>query len=356
MSAIETKHPAITQELRKKILCGFFGEKLPPLRTLMREYQVSMQTINKAVKPLADMGLIAPGPRGSVIVASPKKRPRYYAVGILWTHGSDYDEEAWRTAVYIQEYLGRKNYNVVFLNTQNPNLRGNPDFWQTLPIDGLLFAFNTVSAEIAWALHYAGIPAVAPHYAGDLPIHVMEHDSFPAIESVVKALHGKGWRRIALQFGCDLVGYQDVANTRWDRIRSLYDIPDEYRENIMPGNQNLLERHTKYLCLKNPPDFILCWHAYPEQTYEILKSIGMEKKVRIVSFKDGDRLNRMYYRLTPHLSGFLDNRLAFLEKIIAEKPKEFLHEYVPYQPVFIDDIPESKQFMDFANQTTEKKC
>ena len=340
MSGIETKHTVITEELRRKILCGAFGEKLPPLRTLMQEYQVSMKTISKAVKPLSGMGLIIPGPRGSVIAAAPKKRSRHYAVGFLWMNGPDYDEEARQVSIHIQDYWARKNYNVIFLNQQNPNLRGNPDFWRSLPVDCLLFGYGTLSAEIAWALHYAGIPALAPHFAGDLPVHVMEHDTFPAVERVVKMLHEKGFRRIALQFKCELAGYQDMANARWDEIRSRYGIPGEYRENLMPGNKDTIERHTQYLCLKDPPEFILCWHSHPDRTVEALNRLGLEKKVRIVTIQRGERRNENVYRLTPPPADFLDRQMAFMEKIIEEKPKEFLHEYVPYQPDFIDDPPE----------------
>ena len=340
MSAMEIKHPAITEDLRRKILSGAFGEKLPPLRTLMQEYHVSMQTISKAVKPLSGMGLIVPGPRGSVIASAQKKRPRCFAIGVLWMNGTDYDDEARQITMELQDYWAKKSYNVVFLNLHNPNLRNNPDFWRTLPIDGLIFGYGTLSAELARSVHEAGIPALAPHFAEDMPVHVMEYDTFPAVEHVVNMLRERGFRRIALQFKCELAGYQDMANTRWDEIRSRYGIPEEYRENLMPGNKDTIERHTQYLCLKDPPEFILCWHSHPDRTVEALKCLGLEKKVRIVTIQRGERRNENVYRLTPLPADFLDRQMAFMEKIIEEKPEEFLHEYVSSRPDFIDDPPE----------------
>ena len=340
MASVEIKHTAITEDLRRKILRGVFGEKLPPLRTLMRKYHVAMQTISKAVKPLVSMGLIVPGPRGSVIVAAPKKRPRYYAVGFLWPHGQDFDEEARLEAMYIQDYWARRNYNVLFLNQRNPNLRNKPDFWRTLPIDGLIFAYGTLTAELARAVHEAGIPALAPHFAEDMPVHVMEYDTFPAVERVVKILHEKGFRRIALQFFCELTGYQNMANTRWNEIRTRYGIPEEYRENLMPSPKDTVERHTRHLCREIPPEFILCWHSHPERTLESLKRLDQEKKVRLVTVQRDERWNENIFRLTLPPADFLDKQMAFMEKIIAGKPDGFLHEYVPYLPDFIDDPPE----------------
>ena len=80
---IETKHTKITAELEQRITGGYYREKLPPLRALMKEYQVSLQTISKAVKPLILSGLISPGPRGSAINHASAVRERYYAWGFL---------------------------------------------------------------------------------------------------------------------------------------------------------------------------------------------------------------------------------------------------------------------------------
>lgn len=336
---MEIKHPAITEDLRRKILSGSFGEKLPPLRTLMRKYHVSMQTISKAVKPLSGMGLIVPGPRGSVIVPAQKKRPRSFAIGVLWMNGPNYDEDARRIAMELQDYWAKKSYNVVFLNLHNPNLRNNPDFWRTLPVDGLLFAYGTLSAELAQAVHNAGIPALVPHFAENMPVHVMEYDTFPAVEHVVNMLRERGFRRIALQFNSELAGYQNVADARWDEIRGRHGIPGDLRKNVATGSGDTIERHTRSICRKEPPEFILCWHAYPERTLETLKSLGLEKKVRIVSMQDGPRLGRTNFRITPPPE-MQSARDAFLERIISTQPKKFLHEYVSYLPEFIDDPPE----------------
>ena len=342
MSEMIIKHPAITEDLRRKILSGAFGEKLPPLRTLMQEYHVSMQTISKAVKPLSGMGLIVPGPRGSVIASAQKKRPRCFAIGVLWMNGTDYDDEARQITMELQAYWAKKSYNVVFLNLHNPNLRNNPDFWRTLPIDGLIFAYGTLSAELARAVHEAGIPALAPHFAEDMPVHVMEYDTFPAVEHVVNMLRERGFRRIALQFNSELAGYQNVADARWDEICSRCGIPGEFRKNVVSGSRDTIERHTKFLCRKEPPEFILCWHARPERTLETLKRLGLEKKVRIVSMQGGPRLSRTNFRLTPP-PDLRFELAAFLERIISTQPRKFLHEYVPYLPDFIDKLPEPKR-------------
>ena len=113
---IETKHTKITAELEQRITGGYYREKLPPLRALMKEYQVSLQTISKAVKPLILSGLISPGPRGSAINHASAVRERYYAWGFLCSGSAEMTDVTHDFFQLIHRCLARDSYNMLFLD------------------------------------------------------------------------------------------------------------------------------------------------------------------------------------------------------------------------------------------------
>ena len=120
---IETKHTKITAELEQRITGGYYREKLPPLRALMKEYQVSLQTISKAVKPLILSGLISPGPRGSAINHASAVRERYYAWGFLCSGSAEMTDVTHDFFQLIHRCLARDSYNMLFLDGRNKRLR-----------------------------------------------------------------------------------------------------------------------------------------------------------------------------------------------------------------------------------------
>lgn len=154
---IETKHIKITAELEQRITEGYYREKLPPLRSLMKEYHVSLQTISKAVKPLIMSGLVSPGPRGSAINHASAVRERYYAWGLLCSGSAEITNATHDFFQLIHQCLARDSYNMLFLDGRNKRLRQDTEFWEKQPIDGLVFGYGTLTAELAWTVHRAGI-------------------------------------------------------------------------------------------------------------------------------------------------------------------------------------------------------
>lgn len=337
---IETKHTLITEELHRRILSGYYQKKLPPLRSLMKEYKVSLQTISKAVKPLSRNGMISPGPRGSVINVASNMRPRYYSYGYLIGSNITYDDFS-RLPIY--KTLCRNNYNIVLLNTENENLINKPDFWDNLPIDGLVFGYGSLTTEIAWRVAQAGIPAISRHFAGDLPVHVVDFATYPAVDQVVGELTAKGYQRIALQFMDYREGYQDYANKHWDEIRHKHNIEyPEYREVVMAGRIDGRERHTQYLCLKTPPEVILCWHSCVKETYQALTNLGLHKQVKLISIASKWQPEEDYFYAlsSQNEESYWEEVLKVLEEIVEQKKQEKIFRLVPLDIKFLRELPD----------------
>ncbi len=338
---IETKHTQITEELHRDIIRGRYQKKLPPLRSLMKEYNVSLQTISKAIRPLTRDGVISPGPRGSVINVSSGRRPRYYSWAILARNSGFNQEEFAQSLTY--RILSRNNYNITLLSTENERLVSDPDFWDNLPVDGLIFNYGALTAELAWRVRRAGIPAIARHYAGDLPVHVVDFDSYSMIDRVVGQLINKGYRRIALQFMDPREGYQDFSNKHWDEIRRKHDIGfPEYRETVMAGYTDGRERHTQYLCLKTPPEVILCWHSLAHETYQALKELGLHEQVKLVAMTSKWQPDEGYFYPLSNQNEdeYWNEVLSVLQEAVENETQEKIFRLVPLRINFIRELPD----------------
>ena len=332
---IETKHTIITEQLKQRIVDGHYAEKLPPLRTLMQEFNVSMQTINKAVKPLSASGFISSGPRGSIINYHGGKRPKYYAIGALCKR-IIVNRETQELLNRMTDRLQYENYNTIFLDQNNERLKRDPDFWKTCPIDILIFAYQTLTPELAWAVYRSGIIPLARHYAGDLPVHVSEYGTLDTIDSAVGQLAARGYRKIASQFFTRLPGYHEFVIRRWQEIRAKYGID-------CPGYENPFYYSEQPLlpgCAL--PEVILSWHTECTGMLEQVATVGLADKIKIVSYapvKSGNHYDNFIPLNPPSDELYWQMTNDLLKRIAKAKPLEFLHCVVPFEAVFTHGIP-----------------
>lgn len=333
---IETKHTLITEKLKQLIIGGHYGDKLPPLRTLMREFNVSMQTISKAVKPLSASGFISSGPRGSIINYSSNKRSKYYAIGVLCTKIVDNAE----TRELLSKLAGRlhyENYNTMFLDRENKRLKDDPDFWKNCPVDILIFGYRALTPELAMTVSRSGIIPLARHYVGELPVHVCEFDTFNSIDSVVAQLSEKGYRKIALQFFTPLTGYHEFAVERWSAIR------DKYNIDCIGYEKPFYFLEQPFLLGKTLPEVILCWHTHYGKMLKKIADAGLSNKIKVVSYSLDSLGYDNYIALNPPPSElYWEMMNDFLKTVAKAKPLEYLHCRVPFEAVFPYGIPTKK--------------
>ncbi len=332
---IETKHTVITEQLKQRIIAGSYDKKLPPLRSLMQEFNVSMQTINKAIKPLSAGGLISSGPRGSVINYTAGKRPKHYALGVLCPSMAS-TGEAQVALRRISEYMQFLNYNTMLIDQQNERVKRDPDFWQNCPVDILIFGFRTLTLERALAVQRSGIISLVQHYAGDLPVHVVEYDSLNTIDSAVGQLREKGYRRIALQFNGPLIKYHEFAIDKWTRTREKYGIE-------CPGYEKPVYYSEEGFDLSKPlPEVIVCWHTSYGEMLEKVKAAGLSDRIKIVSYSHNSYGYENYIPMNPPPEKeFWGKIRECLTKVIAGVPG-YLHYSVPFDAVFPAGIPDKK--------------
>lgn len=338
----DTKHTAITATLEEAIRSGRYRDKLPPLRALMQEFSVSMRTIDKAVKPLVRSGLITTGNQGSFINFIAGGRERYQTWGLLTPHQVSQDE--WVGYANVQRYLAADNhFNTMLINCANPQLAAMEN-WTRLPVDGIVFGFDTVSAFRTEAVRRAGIPAVALHYVEpEYGIHSVSADHFGAIDKVVQRLTAVGYRRIALQLIHPITGLRH-ATAKWTAIQEKYGIAfSEYRYPVLkefPETATHLRAHNDYLCQVTPPEAVICWHCHADWTLDYLKTRTGNHSILAISYLStdqapgnflplscGDLVHRQWLRIAEVLNAALrDNSRLTIELL-------------PFDPEFLDVPP-----------------
>lgn len=141
METRELKYFYILEQLRSKILKGEIapGEKLPSENTLTQEYQVSRQTVRKALQILAEEGYVyAEHGRGTFCSELMRHRKNSKLIAVITTYLSDYIFP--RVIGGIDQVLTEKGYSILLKNTQNSRGREAQCLEELLQkdIDGLI--------------------------------------------------------------------------------------------------------------------------------------------------------------------------------------------------------------------------
>ena len=112
----------------------------------------------------------------------------------------------------------------------------------------------------------------------------------------------------------------------------------------MPGNEDNRERHTGYLCLSTPPEVILCWHIYTDETWRTLRDLGLENKVKLVSFVSRHHKDNSYLSLLsePKDTVFWETVDSVLRMAVENPSAPPIRKLVPFHPVFLEEFPKKK--------------
>ncbi len=321
-----TKHTALSEKIASAIKAGVYVGKLPTQRELQQEYQVSLQTINKALRPLVQQRLISPSPQGSMINFNPGNRPEYHTWGIMCNRETTPEDT--RDSLYIQRILTQKDhYNLLYVNGANPKLE-DISAWESLPVDGLVFGFMTLNEFRAAAVRRAGIPAVAQHYVDpDFGIHSVGFDYFTAIEVIVQRLLASGYRRIALQL-LQPISWLRHAREKWVDILKRHNVYfPEYEYPVLKEFSQFdahLQAHNRYLCQHIAPEVVICWHRCTDQVISELRQLSRNKTLLGVSFLSPEQAPGQFFPVT--VGNLYEQQWQLIHQVLQEARRSNNHE------------------------------
>lgn len=156
---IVKKHDEISAILRKNIKRNIYTKKLPSVRQLAEDFEVSTSTINKALKTLANSGLIvSDGPRGIYINDNDSVRAKTSIVAIF-TGGGSPDPQSDPLLRRLSSQIEQSGHVPLFLTASSHKALNDP-FWSSNYVDGYIFVYSSFDSDFARKLQEAKVPFV----------------------------------------------------------------------------------------------------------------------------------------------------------------------------------------------------
>lgn len=257
----DTKHTEISETIEGRIRQGVYAGKLPPVRKLSEELNISSRTLNKAIKPLVARGLLIPdGPRGIIIQSGNAPRKKTGIVGIFSSGRSVFSANNVLVNT-LKNLMERDNFKILLMSMLDDELYTDPKFWSTNWLDGYIFIYSSFNKKLAGEMRKKNIPFVAanripPEYG----VNSVDFDHPGALRKGVDILYSRGCRNIAIDFSfATMKEYRDYIGKEALKILKDYGVNNKGNvlldENLTPDYP---ERHAEYfLGLKKVPDGIL---------------------------------------------------------------------------------------------------
>ncbi|MBE6368141.1 MAG: GntR family transcriptional regulator [Lentisphaerae bacterium] len=282
----ENKHAEISKLLEQEIRSGKYFERIPPVRTLARQFNVSLQTMNKALKPLQNSGLLVSGPGGTRINENIPYSLHCGVVSVFML-GSSLPQTPISEDMFLQALQQEANNDGVTLLmmwVENEEIFRNQSFWESRQTDGYIFVYSSFYPLLSKHLHVSGVPYVIGNWLPDsFNAHYVDWDWKKQLFDLVKLLQENGFSKIAYmpnlhwEFGFDF--HYDM----WQDVCSSYELhnysPDKSSFGIPPSQQL-----TKIIAdPAGPPEVIIPTNIDCSAILQQLDSLGVNCRLAVNS-------------------------------------------------------------------------
>lgn len=220
----EVKYKKIALALENNIKNNIYSEKLPPIRSLIKEFCVGNPTMNKALKILVKKGLIIPsGPRGIIINRRRVIRPKTGIVAVF-CHSDLMDVANDSMLKELRMRIEEDGCKALFMNVPDPNDFDDEKFWSSNWVDGYIFAYSTIEKELAYKLHNSGVPFVAANrLPAECGAHWVEFNIEKTLRIMVQTLINADRKRIFFAFSrMGMPSYVEYIKWSWNEIIDKY--------------------------------------------------------------------------------------------------------------------------------------
>lgn len=262
---IETKHTEISRKLEARINACQELDKLPSVRLLSEELNVSTRTMGKALKPLIAKGLIIPGPRGCQINRHKHIR-RKTSVVAIFANENNLVSTPDPLCESLKTLIRQDGLEPLMMNAPDPNQFDNIDFWSSNWVEGYIFIYSSINKELAHKLKQHCVPFVlANRLPDECGAHWVDFDNANGLRKAAEYLYSKGLRKIAVDFTpFQIPSYQEYMVNAWKTIATEMKI---YRQEYFLIKSRLANdfaaEHARYfLGLPEIPEGIILWHSY----------------------------------------------------------------------------------------------
>lgn len=272
----EKKYISISKSIEDAIRRNEFGGKLPGLGRLAEIYESNPRTVSKALRLLEEKGKVTVNGTRGTYISGINQRPRFRVIGLIGMRSTGGYRNQLET---IQNIAAKEHYRVIALSDSrdlDALLRENSEFLLNFPVDGFIFAYSSITENIAAALRGAGIPFVAMNYVPDIPgVNWAAFSSERGLERILKELTALGHHRIALvEFNNHNYGYSEKMYRLYrDFLSSLNSFDKRYyyshytmQEHYMKHGENSYREFAREIveyiaALKTRPSAVIFMNA-----------------------------------------------------------------------------------------------
>ena len=304
---LATKHTDIAKLIRNSIKEGKYTEKLPGVRKLSAEYDVSPKTVLKALKPLVAEGLIIPSAqKGNIISSKSIIRPKTGIIGIFCsTENPDLKNDLLLREII--KAIENDGYRALFMSVPDPHIFQEEVFWKSAWIDGYIFTYSSLKKELAYILKRNEIPFVTANRLPDeCGASWVDFDQRNMFEEMAKKLSEAGCKTAG---SCTFIHQQPVVRKyyRESYIRAMkkYDlyVPEYFVYEEEPaGLENFNQKEyldfvkkqvEYYLSLKKLPDAIWLDLFSPQPVIDEFRKAGVRipEDLKVIIKQDVDKFN-----------------------------------------------------------------
>jgi len=272
------KYVQIAEQLTQKIIGQDYFDRLPPVRELAAEYNVSLRTIQKALELLAARTLIvADSTRGMRIIHRPQSR----VIGVFcnFRKGNSSD-------ILVQSLRRRieaDNYEAVFIDVPDKVCQDeNSALWRYGWADGYISLYGTSDLAIDRCLKNFDLPLVTANMARGRELPCVDFDHAGLARQLLNGLYQRNCRKFALSFTICSGSISDSVNDEFRRFAAEHDLelPEQWltcgqeSDIFIPREARITRQFEQIFSTVEKPDAVICFHHGMEFAKSMIKGLN----------------------------------------------------------------------------------
>lgn len=268
-----TKHTEITKQLRENILSQRYQDYLPPVRTLVKEFDTSVRTMTKAIKPLTESGLILPTNQGTKIFVDRPIRPKTGMVAILYHSDMGKLTEHDPLVENLKKLAAENGYQAIMMEIPDGKILSDAKFLESIRVDGYIFIYSSFYKLMTGHLLQHNIPFVVANWMPiNYGVHWVDFNTEQMMYSLVEQIirHTRN-HRIAFTFPTSASIFQRWLKERWNAVARHFNLPD-YADNELCFAHDLEDVAKEWVKLPQPPEIIISNHRNTQTLKDVFNS------------------------------------------------------------------------------------
>lgn len=203
----------LVDKMKAGIRSGDLSGKLPGVRVLGRQFGVNPATISKALRVLEEKGYVSIIPNSGAFVIPRGNTISNHTIGVICIRRSGEEEvteqrylnsryhyspyTVSQIAAELDGEAARAGFHAILVHIGAEQLRQNPAYLTTLPVDGMIFIFSSLTYEIADVLKKKHIPFISANACyGISEVNYIDFNMAQGIGDFLDELRERGYTRI----------------------------------------------------------------------------------------------------------------------------------------------------------------